>query len=363
MTTEWPPPAAAESPALLVRVDVNDMPNAKPFSAYLEALDTVSVVTGWTPCVGTLNGVEREFHGLGVPGKVYEPASIRVATPDQWQNASEKPEFVRTVLQHLGAGPEHFMAFAQVLSGQDIAMGGTVTEEGEGYVTPIDWAYYNLAFAMNVKTESPSGNVTDALADFAELNSAAEVINATKWEGSGKDKALGKFILLMNYLIHIRAPMHAEFGATLVAYAALIKAAREQLDGIMAQAHTAMRRLDAAEGDLVKTLAALLTMAGFLPGLPYAISFGIQAASMVVSEIEKQAEKKETPVKITIPDNRCHTCVDILRWYLDEARTTCEVLADGVAKLTKRLHELLDEVITTATQKAEFPEGLNALPN
>jgi hypothetical protein len=363
MTTEWPPPAGAESQKLLVEVDVNDMPNAKPFSAHLEALANASVATGWTPCIGTIGGEEeREFHGLGVPNKNYEPSSIRVATPNDWQNSPSKPEFTRTVLEHLGATPEHFMAFAQVLSGQDLGMGGAVSEDGEGYVTPIGWAYYNLAFAKDVKSGSAADDVKESLADYAELNSASQTIKNTTWEGSGKEAAMGKFILLMNYLIYIRGPMYAEFGATLVAYATLVKAARKQLDGIMAKAYTAMRGLDAADGDFVKAMALLLTIAGFLPGLPYALSFGVAAASAVVSKIEDQAKKKEAPVEITVPDNRSHSCVDILDWYLDEARTTCEDLADGVTKLTKRMDELINEVMTTVPSDVELPEVLSKLP-
>lgn len=362
MTTEWPPPAGAESQKLLVKVNAEDMPNAKPFSACLEALANASVVTAWTPSIGTLYGEEREFHGLGVPGKSYEPSSIRVATPADWQNAAEKPEFARTVLEHLGASPEHFMAFAQVLSGQDIAMGAAVSEGGEGYAPPIDWAYYNLAFDKSVQSDSPSGDVKAALADHAQLTRAVLAISNTTWEGSGQIAAVRKFAELMNFLIYIRGPMYAEFGATLVAYATLVKAARKQLDGIMAQAHTAMHGLDAAEGDFIKTMAALLTIAGFLPGLPFALSFGLAAASAVVSKIEGDAGKKKDPVEITIPGNRSHSCVDILDWYLDEARATCETLADGITKLTKRLGELINEVMTTVPPTGTVPEVLSRLP-
>jgi hypothetical protein len=122
-----------------------------------------------------------------------------------------------------------------------------------------------------------------------------------------------------------------------------------------------MRGLDAVDGDFVKTISALLTIAGFLPGLPFAISFGVAAASAVVSQIEDQAKKKKAPVEITIPDDRSHSCVDILDWYLDEARTTCEDLADGVTKLTKRLGELIDEVMTVPPG-VELPEVLSKLP-
>lgn len=31
-----------------------------------------------------------------------------------------------------------------------------------------------------------------------------------------------------------------------------------------------------------------------------------------------------TRAEITIPADRARSCVDILRWYLDEARATCE---------------------------------------
>lgn len=363
MTTEWPPPPDAKSSRLLAEVDSTEMPHAAPFSACLEALASSTEVFAWIPCIGNVNGRPHEVHPHGVANREYGPSSIPVATPEDYQNAAMKPEFISTVLEHVGASAEHFMAFAEVLSGQDLNMGGAApSEEQEGYVTPIDWAYYNLAFHKGGTSGSASGEVKESLADFAELRSASSAVSHTIWSGTGKDAAVRKFDELENFLLHIRAPMHAEFGATLVAYAALVKAARKQLDGIMAQAVAAMRRLEASGGgDIVATVALLLTLVGFLPGLPYALSFGVAAASAVVSEIESRAKAEDAP-DITIPGDRRNSCVDILRWYLDEARATCEGLSDGVTKLTKRLGELLDQVMHEVPGDEPVPAALNGLP-
>jgi hypothetical protein len=363
MATDWPPPPDAKASRLLAEVDITEMPHAAQFSACLEALASSTDVYAWIPCIGNVNGRIQEVHNHGVANVDYGSSSIPVATPEDYQNAATKPEYVSTVLEHLGASPEHCMAFAEVLSGQDVHMGGAVSEKQEGYVTPIDWAYYNLAFFKGGDSDSASGEVEESLADYTELQSASNAVSHAEWSGSAKDAAVAKFDELENFLLHIRGPMYAEFGATLVAYAALVEAARKQLDGIMAQAVTAMSRLEASGGgDLGTTLAVLLTLAGFLPGLPFAISFGVAAASAVVSQIESQAKAKATPEKITIPGDRSHSCVDILRWYLDEARATCEGLADGVTKLTTRMVELLDEVVHTVPADAPVPEVLKALP-
>jgi len=363
MTLEWPPAPDAKAGRLLAEVDVTELPNAAPFSACLEALANSTDVYAWIPCIANVNGAVKELHNHGVPNRDYRPSSIPVATELDYQNAATKPELLHTVLEHLGTTPEHFMAFAEVLCGQDLNMGGTVTEHAEGYVTPVDWAYYNLAFFKKGDEGAASDDVKDSLADVGKINSAATAVSHADWSGTAKDKAVAKFTELVNFVIYVRAPMYAEFGATLVAYAALVKAARKQLDGIMAQTVTAMRRLEASpSGDLIKIVATVLTLAGFLPALPYSISFGIAAASAVVSALEAKATEKAKPAEIMIPADRSHSCVDILRWYLDEARATCEGLADGVTKLTKRLGELLDEVMSTVPAANPVPEVLRALP-
>ncbi|GHF94893.1 MULTISPECIES: hypothetical protein [Amycolatopsis] len=363
MTLEWPPPPDAKAGRLLAEVDVTELPHAAPFSACLEALAASTEVYAWVPCIANVNGRVQELHNHGVPHRDYKPSSIPVATPDAYQNAAAKPEFLHTVLQHLGTTPEHCLAFAEVLCGQDLNMGGTVTEDQEGYVTPIDWAYYNLAFFKQGDDGSASGDVKESLADLGQITSAQTAVTHADWSGPAKDAAVRKFAELVNFVIYVRGPMYAEFGATLIAYAALVKAARNQLDGIMAQTVAAMRRLEASNsGDVVKALAVLLTLAGFLPALPYSISFGIAAASAVVSAIDSKAKEKAPPAEIAIPADRAQSCVDILRWYLDEARATCEALADGVTKLTKRRVELLDEVLRTVPEANPVPDVLKALP-
>lgn len=362
MTTAWPPPPDAKSSRLLAQVDTTELPHAAAFSACLEALAARADVHAWIPCIADVSGGVKELHNHGVENHDYGPSSIEVATPSDYQNAATKPEYVSTVLEHLGASPEHFMAFAEVLSGQEVNTGGPAGEHQEGYTTPVDWAYYNLAFFKKGDSETASGDVEESLADYSELNSAASAVAHADWSGTAKDKAVAKFAELQSYLIHIRGPMYAEFGATLVAYAALVKAARKQLDGIMEQTVTAMRRLEAAGGgDLTGVAAVLLTLAGFLPGLPFALSFGISAASAVVSEIESRAKAEDAP-DITIPGDRRNSCVDILRWYLDEARATCEGLSDGVTKLTKRMTELVDEVMRGVPGDDPVPAGLSVLP-
>lgn len=362
MTTEWPPPPDAGSGRLLNKVDTMEMPHAKQFAACLEALASSSEVHAWTPCIGSINGVAYEFHNHGVPNGDYQPSTIPVATPDDYLNSPAEVRYVSTVIEHLGTSPEHFMAFAQVLSGQDLSMSGA-GYAADAYSTPIDWAYYNLAFSEGLAQGSASKEVKEALADYAALNSAQQAVLQADWDSTAQNAAAAKFNHLMNFLLHLRGKMHAEFGATLVAYVALVKAARKQLDGLMAQADAAMRRLEAAEGDLVTTLATLLTLAGFMPGLPYAISFGIAAASGVVSKIESKAEEKKASEEIKIPDNRSHSCVDILRWYLEQARATCEDLADGISNLSKRLPALLDEVENAVPQGVLIPDELRRLPN
>lgn len=338
MVNEWPPPAD-ESSRLLAEVDTGEMPHAAGFAACLEALANSSNVYEWIPCIGTLGEVKYEFHNRGVPGHDYSASSILVATPDTYLNAMLEPQYVSSVIEYLGTTPEHFMAFAEVLSGQ-----------------------HNLAFDKGADTGSASQDVKEALADFAELNSAIQVLSEAVWEGPGQVAALNKFTQLMNFLIHVRGPMHAEFGATLVAYAALVKSARKQLDGIMGQADAAIRNLDASPMDLIKTLGVLLTLAGFIPAMPYALSFGIAAASIVVSKLESAAKSREAPEEIAIPAEQSSSCVDILRWYLKQARATCETLSDGIGKLSKRLPELLDEVVNSVPEDVHLPEQLRALP-
>lgn len=101
-------------------------------------------------------------------------------------------------------------------------------------------------------------------------------------------------------------------------------------------------------------------LAGFVPGLPYAIAFGIGMASAVVSALESDAKGDQE--KITVPAGRRDSCVDVLRWYLDEARATCEHLAAGAKDLSERLPGLFDEVKKAAVAKdAHIPGELNAL--
>jgi hypothetical protein len=364
MAPNWPPSAEAKSSGLLTEVDVGEMPHAAPFSACLEALASSTNVYAWIPCIGNVNGRAHEVHNHGVPDADHSPSSIPVATPDDYLNSAVPPEYLSTVLEHLGASPGHFMAFAEVLSGQHLGMDAKVTEFQEGYVTPIDWAYYNLAFLKEGDEGSAADDVRTSLADVVQIQAAASAVALAKWEGLGRQAAYAKFTMLANFVVCLKIPMYAEFGATLVAYATSVKAARTQLDGIMEQAVAAMRGLEASESaDLRGTLALLLTVAGFLPGLPYAIAFGSALASAVVTKIEDEAKAAEVkPAKIVIPADRAHSCVDILRWYLDEARATCEGLVDGLAKLTKRLGELLDEVVSSVPQANPIPEQLRELP-
>ncbi|WP_414945426.1 hypothetical protein [Amycolatopsis sp. cmx-11-32] len=361
MVNEWPPPAD-ESSRLLAEVDTGEMPHAAGFAACLEALANSSNVYAWIPCIGTLYEVKYEFHNRGVPGHDYGASSIPVATPDEYLNAMTKPQYVSSVIEHLGTTPEHFMAFAEVLSGQHVLMSDSGYAGPDAYSPPIDWAFYNLAFDKGADTGSASQDVKEALADFAELNSAIQVLTEAVWEGPGQVAALNKFTQLMNFLIHVRGPMHAEFGATLVAYAALVKSARKQLDGIMGQADAAIRNLDASPIDLIKTLGVLLTLAGFIPAMPYALSFGIAVASMVASKLESVAKSRQDPEEITIPTEQSSSCVDILHWYLKQARATCEALSDGIGKLSKRLPELLDEVVNSVPEDVHLPEQLRELP-
>lgn len=366
MANEWPPPPDAESRTLLAEVDTNKMPDAKHFSACLEALANVPDAYAWNPYIGRIDGALYEVHNNGVPNADYSGAEIPVATPLTWQNSPNAPEVVSTVFEVLGSPPEHFMSFAEVLSGQDVAMTGSAGPDA--YAPPIDWAYYNLAFAQGLKTGSAGEDMKVAVADFAALNSALQaVLNTEGWAGTGQVEAAAKLTALMNFLLYIRGPVYAELAAGLTAYAALVKAAREQLDGLMAQADTALLGLDAAEGNLVGTLAVLLTLAGFLPGLPYAISFGVSAASAVVSKIEDAAKAKakeeKRPDKILIPTERSHSCVDILRWYAEQARATCQGLAEGIDSLSKRLSALIKQALDSVPDEADIPEQLRTLPS
>jgi hypothetical protein len=347
---------------LLAGVDATEMPHAKHFAACLEVLAKRSGFDSPIPFVGYVGQEIYEVHRNGHSEDRGLPSTLPLAT---WESYSELSEdqcrYVSTVIEHLGAPPEHFMAFGQVLSGQDVNLG----EEGfvgpDNINTPIDWAYYNLAFDQYLDTGSAGGNVEAALADYSALNSAQEKVLEADWDSDAKTALATKLNHLMNFLLHFRGPLYAEFGATLVAYGALVKSARKRLDGIMAQADAAMCRLDSdVEIDPAKALSTLLVLAGFIPALPYAITFGIGVAAVVVSALEKESGAKATPEEVTIPGNRSHSCVDILRWYLDEARATCEQLADGTKSLSERLPALIGDV-KAAAKDVHIPGELGAL--
>lgn len=359
MTNNWPLPSPLEDGHGLLRdVDTNAFPHAKQFAACLEELvNKTSDNFSYTPYIAEINGELYEMHTNG--NLPHGPSSIHVGTYDHLEM---KPEYIGTVTGHLATIPEHFMAFAQVLSGQHVATSDS-GYSSEGYVPPIDYAYHHLAFDKGLLDGSPSGNVKECLADYGELNGAMQAVVESTWGGDAKQLALQNLIYLQNFLIYIRGPLRAELGATLVAYAALIESARKQLDGIMAEAVAAMRRLEQGQDvDPVKAVGLLLALAGFVPGLPYAITFGLGVASLAVGAIESEAKKKHDPKDIAVPDDRSHSCVDILRWYLDEARDTCEELSVGIENLTKRLPALLDEVMRTVPADKHIQEELKQLP-
>ncbi|MBN6041208.1 hypothetical protein [Amycolatopsis sp. 195334CR] len=365
MSDEWPlAPGTKPSFGLLADVDTSEMPHAEQFAASLEALaNRTTEVYSSVPGIVNIEGEQHELHIHGELGvQPTGSSSISVAYHAHLEMALDV-EYVGSVIDHLGTTPEHFMAFAQVLSGQHIAMSDTgyLGPDSEGYAPPIDFSYYHLAFFKVSDGGTPSGDVKEALADHAALNRAQQAIVMSDWDSTAKEAAMEKFVGLMNFLIYLRGPMYAELGATLVTYATLVKAARKQLDGLMAQADAAMRRLDAHDPEPGKVLGTLLTLAGFIPGLPYAIAFGIGVASAVVSAIESKA-KVESSEKITIPADRSASCVDILSWFLEKARDTCEELAVGIQNLTKRLPELLDEVAAEIPKEAYIQPELRTLP-
>ncbi|UJW29165.1 hypothetical protein L3Q67_28500 [Saccharothrix sp. AJ9571] len=361
MENDWPTPRPLEDwHGLLAGVDTEQMPHARQFAACLQKLAESSDDTySWTPYIASIGPDIYEMHANGHPGGSAD-SSIPVGN---YHHLDFGPEYICTVIQYLGTTPEHFMAFAQVLSGQHVATSDTGPAGPDAYVTPIDWAYQHLAFDKGMETGSPSGQVRESVADFGELNGAMQAVIQSGWDSDAKEAALDNLISLMNFLIYIRGPLHAELGATVVAYAALIESARKQLNELMAHTVAALRRLEQGQdADPVKVAGTLLALAGFIPGLPYAITFGIGLASMAISTIESQAKAKETPQDFAIPGARSHSCVDILNWYLEKARDTCEQLSGGIGELTKRLPALLGEVMSTVPADKHVHGELRQLP-
>jgi hypothetical protein len=358
---DWPPPPDAKSDRLLEDVDTDAMPNAKHFSACLEALaDVPDNHYVWNPYIGKLHGTLCEMHNKGIPNHDYSASTIPVKTMADYQNTGTEPEYVSTVFDHLDRTPAHFMSFAQVLSGQKIDMAGSGDPNAS---SPVDWAYFQLAFGEHKDAGSAGKGMKSAVEDFSTLNDAGlAVSNPANWEGGAQEAAAYKFEQLMNFLLHVRGPIYAELSATLAAYVALVKGARQQLDDLMAQADAALLAVDATDLSPISSLAQLLTLAGFIPGLSYGIAFGIQAASMVVSKIESEAEKKAgSPKKITIPADHSQSCVDVLRWFALEARATCEDLGRAIDDLVERLHDLIAADMKDVAN-AEMPVALKTWP-